>query len=1368
MSEMRFSDPSRLHLKKELTQIRKAARVLRDPGTTSSCKSPLNTARSAAAASAWKHFENWNAIQNGGTTASHSNNTSTRLDSHCRSGFNNNGSDKRVFLYNWKSQKYSSEKSALPGNDADDDYESCSMQESLDDSLSDARNVGDSKSDTYLGETRSAAMVFRRRDANLVSPSMRRATGIKKKGKKTNSRLDVLSRYQEKEMKLRRLVKDHPSMGLSLGLGRDAIVDQFDDTEEYSDSEDLRKISGASPLLLKLKHKNWPHSPSKFLRTRRKEDSSYSHSTPPLSTSSYNRFRNRNPSIVGSWDATTASMNDGDDEDGDHLDLPGRHGCGIPCYWSKRTPRYRGVCGSSCCSPSLSDTLRRKGRSMLCGSQSMYHRRRRSCSISNKRRIGSRTGQAFLPLLTDSGYGKAGSSIGTGHSDDELSTNYGELDLEALCRLDGRRWSSCRSQDGLEILALHGDGEDEGTVENIRSLSQKYKPAFFSELIGQKNVVQSLITAIYRGRIAPVYLFQGPRGTGKTSAARIFASALNCMSTEEIKPCGRCRECNDSSSGKTRDLWEVDGTDKKGIDKVRYLLKKISHGPPSGSSRYKVFLIDECHLLPTKMWLAFLKLLEEPPQRVVFVFVTTDPDNVPRTVQSRCQKYLFSKIKDGDIVARLRKISKEENLDVELDALDLIALNAEGSLRDAETMLDQLSLLGKKITTSLVNELVGDVSDEKLLELLELALSSETAETVKRARDLMDSGVDPMVLMSQLASLIMDIIAGTYSVVYAKHGDPLIDKIYADSCKLRAEPVNEIRFSSALIRILLIFMDPSTVFLVTEAELVRLKHALKLLSEAQKQLRISSDRSTWFTATLLQLGSTPSIDLTQSSSSRRQSSRTTEEDPSSVSKESNVYKPKFPQRSSSPSSLYKAINEHSSHEGEYEFNATPPRLMDNNTVSSSLDDEITGNKVFRYKNSDKLDDMWEKCIEKCHSQTLRQLLHAHGKLLSISEVDGKSNTFPFSSNIICWRSISDQPFVTPNVLLVFLKDLVCGMEITENATIVSPFDLLLLVVFDDCVSGIEILTLLKISVGDLLLHAHHSTILMSLTDCLDALGALAVYVAFEDEHVKARVERFLSSITNSFEMVLRRNVEVKIILVTDGLDSVIYANQSEIQEGYRQTEATLVTERSGKANCSVAVVGYSGLESQEEPAKLSRGSFNDANAGEKQEMPVQGIESIIREQRLETAWLQVAEKGTPGSLSRLKPEKNQVLPQEDTYQQNQLDSIDSVIMSSQKWEDELNNELKVLKMQDRRVLHEDHRGDVNQVRLVEEEVAVDFSAGTTAADLIGQRPKGPQLDLEAEVGDFHCLVSVQSKENLRAEIQDNWNISDTMHAWSKK
>ncbi|EEF42984.1 replication factor C / DNA polymerase III gamma-tau subunit, putative [Ricinus communis] len=1176
--------------------VGKAARVLRDPGTTSSWKSPISSSRSAAAAtlaaaaaastSAWKQFDNENVIPNGHNSNSH-------MDSY----FRNNGKEKRVFLYNWKTQKSSSEKSAIARNDLDEDYESRSVQDSVDDSLSDARNAADSKSDTYLGDSRSSSMIFRCRDANLVSPSMRRAMGIKKKSKKTDTHLDILSRYQQKEINLRRLLKSHPS--IALGLGREDSVEQSDDTEDYSNSEDLRKISGASPLLIKLKHKRWSHSPSKLLRISRKEDSSYTYSTPALSTSSYNRYCNHNPSTVGSWDGTTASVNDGDDEVDDHLDLPGRQGCGIPCYWSKRTPRHRGVCGS-CCSPSLSDTIQRKGTSMLCGRQSMYHRRWHSSSVYNKRRISSRSAQGLLPLLANSD-GRGGSSIGTGNSDDELSTNFGELDLEALSRLDGRRWSSCRSQDGLEIVALNGDGEEEGTPENIRSLSQKYKPLFFGEVIGQNIVVQSLINAISRGRIAPVYLFQGPRGTGKTSTARIFASALNCISTEETKPCGYCRDCSDFISGKARDLWEVDGTNKKGIDKVRHLLKKVSQWPPTGSSRYKVFLIDECHLLPSKMWLAFLKFLEEPPQRVVFIFITTDPDNVPRTVQSRCQKYLFNKIKDGDIVARLRKVSSEENLDVELDALDLIALNADGSLRDAETMLDQLSLLGKRITTSLVNELVGVVPDEKLLELLELSMSSDTAETVKRARDLLHSGVDPLVLMSQLASLIMDIIAGTHNVADAKYSISL-------------------------------FGGRS----LTEAELERLKHALKLLSEAEKQLRVSSDRSTWFTATLLQLGSVPSPDLTQSSSSRRQSSRTTEEDPSSASREVTVYKQKsdaqyLSRRSSSPASLYKAINGKSSHRGEFGFNSKlrPSHSIDSCMSSASRDDELVESMPLRYRNAEKLDRIWEKCIANCHSNTLRQLLHTHGKLFSLSEVE----------------------------------------------------------------------------------------------------GALVVYVAFGDEDIKARAERFMSSITNSIEMVLRCNVEVRIIFVPDGEDSMNCVNQSELQI-QKQVEATMAIEQEKKANCVNPVNGYS--DAQQESRKLSRGSFNDLDSKLKggsgdylksltlldssfqstslsaellpeantesdgvketgQELPMQRIESIIREQRLETAWLQAAEKGTPGSLSRLKPEKNQVLPQEDC-QQNQMESASSMALSSQHWEHELNDELKVLKMEERRVLHKDQIG----------------------------------------------------------------------------
>ncbi|XP_039026092.1 protein STICHEL-like isoform X2 [Hibiscus syriacus] len=1231
MSDVRMADPSRLHLKKELTQIRKAARVLRDPGTTSSWKSPINSSRSVTAAmeaagagstsactALRNHFGSESLNRSNGNTHLDLSLLPFRVESNGhrgRSVVNGNEKDKRVFLYNWRSQNSSSVNVDDEGEDNDGDFDdgddgdqsSSWIQGSVDEnSLSDARKCGDSKSDTCLGECRSASLMFRCRDANLISsvtPSSKRMLGVNKNSKKNGSSFDVFSRCEQKKNGVnrnsvysRKLLKAHPA--LALGLGRGNSVDQSDDTEDYSNSEDFRKILGASPLLLKLKHKNWSHSSSRLLRTDRRDDSSYSYSTPALSTSSYKKYFNRNPSVVGSWDATTTSLNDGDDEVDDPLDLPGRQGCGIPCYWTKRTPKHRVVCGS-CYSPSLSDTLRRKGSSILCGSQSMYCRHRRSLSLCNKQKIDLRSAQVVLPLLSNSADGRGGSSIGTRCSDDELSTNFGELDLEALSRLDGRRWSSsCRSQDGLEIVALIRETEEEGTPENIKSLSQKYKPMFFDELIGQNIVVQSLINAVSKGRIAPFYLFQGPRGTGKSSAARIFSASLNCQTTEDAKPCGYCTECTEFISGKHREFWEFDSTYRRGIDRVRYLLKSLSTGLSSSSSRYKVFVIDECHLLPSNIWLALLKFLEDPPPHLVFIFITTDIDNVPRTVQSRCQKYLFNKIKDGDIMARLRKMSTDENLEVESDALDLIALNADGSLRDAETMLDQLSLLGKRITASLVNELVGVVSDEKLLELLELAMSSDTTETVKRARELMDTGVDPMVLMSQLASLIMDIIAGTYNIADSKYSNSFFGG--------RA---------------------------LTEAEMERLKDALKLLSGAEKQLRISSERSTWFTATLLQLGSLPSPDLTQAGSSRRQSSKTTEDDLQSISREAIAYKLKSGTRcvpwKSTSASLHKSVNGNSNRQGElvsgvdgYGSNSKTSHslYMDGGAVPSAHDNNSNGNMILACRNSEKLDDIWAKCINKCHSKTLRQLLHAHGRLLSL----------------------------------------------TENE------------------------------------------------------GVLIAYLAFADGDIKSRAERFLSSITNSIEIVMRRNVEVRIILLADvGVSLSNHANPAEMTESLQQVETASGIGSERKAIPKDVLDGLSSLDLHSKgsfgdlegklrglqdysnyssqsivrtPDLLAEGKYDlDSSKESRQEIPMQRIESIIREQRLETAWLQATEKGTPGSLSRLKPEKNQVLPQEVCRQSN-LGSINSSAFSSQKWDEELNQESKILKTNDGQEVQMDQIG----------------------------------------------------------------------------
>ncbi|KAI4343323.1 hypothetical protein MLD38_027845 [Melastoma candidum] len=1150
MSKLRAcADPSNLHFKKELTQIRKAVRVLRDPGmTAASSRSPLGTSRSVVV-------------------------SQRRVDSPLDGVLpqqiegDNYGKQSKVFLHNWKAKRSSilpfpNSNSGSNNNNSEEveDHES-SEPESSSESLSDARNGVYSKNDEYSVDTRSGSSGLPRRDATLILSGTTAPSVIKRTGKKVNGHVHLLSRRSTKKNSV--LYRNYrPPVALS----RNGSAELSDDSDEYCRSDDLRQSSGASPLLVrKKKYKNRLDS-SKLLREAAKEDSSYTYSTPALSTSSCCWYKNRGSSILGSWDGNATSLNDEENHGDDTLDFPGGHGCGIPCYWSKRTPRHRSVYGSVY-SPSFSDTLRKKGSSMFCGSHSVQNgRHHRSSHVSNKRRKSAKNARD-VPLPVSNNDGKGGSSVGTGYSDDEVYTNYGELELEALSRLDGRRWSNCRSQDGSEYAALTLGQEEDALAENIRSLSQKYKPMFFDEIIGQKIVVHSLVNAMQRRRIAPVYLFQGPRGTGKTSLARIFAAALNCLTMRDAKPCGICKRCTDFLSGKTKDVWEVDGTSRTGIYDVRCLLKDLSLQPPASSvsSSYKVFIIDECHLLPSKTWLAFLKFVEEPPRGVVFIFITTDLDNVPRSIQSRCQKYIFSKIKDSDISARLRKISALENLDVESDAFDLIALNADGSLRDAETMLDQLSLLGKRITTAIVNELVGIVSDEKLLDLLELALSSDTAETVKRARELLDSGVDPMVLISQLAGLIMDIIAGTYKTTSPRHSE-----------------------------------SSSTEQTLHEGELEKLKHALKLLSEAKKQLRVSSEQSTWFTATLLQLGSVPSPDISQTGSSQRRSSRATEEDPFLLDE--------IKEDSCQKSSLQMLDNMLNSRSIVSHSDVITGGARDNFLVG------IVGSTQANFTSLEKLNLIWGQCIERCHSKTLRLLLHSHGKLLSISEAE----------------------------------------------------------------------------------------------------GVLLAYVAFVDKDVKLRIERFLSSITNSMEIILRRNVEVRLILLPGGKELQDLNNlhnlsgltqkgkatafekdnktpiEDHVEDVLQQKSKKVISRsisdvegklKTGTLESSTGRTGASGnLQAIQQSSQLIV-EETDENEGT-QDVPMQRIESIIREQMLETAWLQAAEKGSPGTLSRRKLEKTLILHEDAIHLEDQVEKASD----SQNWEDELNQELKGLKVTDGKAL----------------------------------------------------------------------------------
>jgi DNA polymerase III subunit gamma/tau len=236
-----------------------------------------------------------------------------------------------------------------------------------------------------------------------------------------------------------------------------------------------------------------------------------------------------------------------------------------------------------------------------------------------------------------------------------------------------------------------------------RNLSQKYRPKVFEDMVGQRIVTQALSNALSKGKIAPVYLFQGSRGTGKTTAARIFASALLCLSNDMQKPCGVCKECIGVFQSTCPEVREVDAASNNGIERVKALLEETMS---ANRSLYKVFIIEECHVLATETWNALLKILEEPPMNVVFILITTDPDRLPRTVVSRCHKFLFPKIRDSDIVTKLQKLAALENLAVDAETLQLIASRSDGSLRDAEIMLDQVSLLGQQINSSTVQELV--------------------------------------------------------------------------------------------------------------------------------------------------------------------------------------------------------------------------------------------------------------------------------------------------------------------------------------------------------------------------------------------------------------------------------------------------------------------------------------------------------------------------------------------------------------------------------------------------------------------------------------------------------------------------------------
>ncbi|MEG4029187.1 MULTISPECIES: DNA polymerase III subunit gamma/tau [unclassified Microcoleus] len=289
-------------------------------------------------------------------------------------------------------------------------------------------------------------------------------------------------------------------------------------------------------------------------------------------------------------------------------------------------------------------------------------------------------------------------------------------------------------------------------------LHHKYRPQTFAELVGQEAIAQTLTSAILQERIAPAYLFTGPRGTGKTSSARIFAKSLNCISTvaPTPTPCGKCNVCQEIARGSTLDVIEIDAASNTGVDNIRDLIERAQFAPVQ--CRYKVYVIDEVHMLSTQAFNALLKTLEEPPDRVVFVLATTDPQRVLPTIISRCQKFDFRRIPLDAMIAHLHKIAKLENINIASDAVQMVAQIAQGGLRDAESLLDQLSLFQGEVTVEKVWDLVGAVPENDLMDLLQAIDTDNATALIDMTRHLMDRGREPLIVLQSLASFYRDLL----------------------------------------------------------------------------------------------------------------------------------------------------------------------------------------------------------------------------------------------------------------------------------------------------------------------------------------------------------------------------------------------------------------------------------------------------------------------------------------------------------------------------------------------------------------------------------------------------------------------------------
>lgn len=328
-----------------------------------------------------------------------------------------------------------------------------------------------------------------------------------------------------------------------------------------------------------------------------------------------------------------------------------------------------------------------------------------------------------------------------------------------------------------------------------KALYRVYRPQKFEDVVGQEHITKTLRNQIENNNIGHAYLFSGTRGTGKTSTAKIFARAVNCLESIEQEPCNECEVCKDILHDNIMDVVEIDAASNNSVDDIRELRENVKYSPTK--AKYKVYIIDEVHMLSQGAFNALLKTLEEPPSYVIFILATTEPHKIPATILSRCQRFDFKRVTVKDITSRMKKICVEENIEVEEKALNLIARNSQGALRDALSILDQCISFGdNKIEYKDVVELLGTVNVEQLFDLAQYIINQDTKESLKILNEFIVWGKD-------IRNLINDLIDHFRNLMICKVSTDL-DEIISlpeetiEQLKSQADTIN----NNDLIRIL--------------------------------------------------------------------------------------------------------------------------------------------------------------------------------------------------------------------------------------------------------------------------------------------------------------------------------------------------------------------------------------------------------------------------------------------------------------------------------------------------------------------------------------------------------------------------------------